>query len=326
MNDLQGNSPDSLIQEGLQEWIESTPTFTAPLLETVGVILLLAFVRYLLIRIVNRQVKDPAQRYRWRKNLAYGVAFLGFLMIGRIWFEGFGSLATFLGLLSAGLVIALRDPIVDMAGWLFILWRKPFDVGDRIQVGENRGDVIDVRLFKFSILEIGNWVHADQSTGRVIHVPNHLVFKDPIANYTSNFEFIWNEIEVFVTFESEWKRAKKILEEIANDHLEEYVKDADKQVQRASQSYLIRYSYLTPIVYTEGADSGIKLTLRHLTDPRRRRGITQNIWEDILDRFGKEDSIDFAYQTFRIFRNPQEAKSGLRHKPTHPDGGQATSG
>lgn len=309
------NDPDipaNQYGEQIARWLENTPDFYGYVLETAVVILALIAARYIILKIVHRNIQEQTQRYKWRKNLAYTLGFFGFILIGNIWFEGMGSLATFLGLLSAGLVIALRDPIVDIAGWLFILWRKPFDVGDRIQLNQHKGDVIDIRLFKFSILEIGNWVHADQSTGRVIHIPNHVIFSDSVANYTSDFDFIWNEIEIVVTFESDWKKAKQLLEEISGSHLEEYVKDADQQIQKASRSYLIRYNFLTPIVYTEVVEHGIKLTIRHLTDPRKRRSITQLIWEDVLTRFQKEEDIDFAYQTYRVYQNQIEGKPGLK--------------
>ena len=119
--------------------------------------------------------------------------------------------------MSAGLAIALKDMLSDLAGWVFILWRKPIEVGNRIQIGENSGDVIDVRPFQFTILEIGNWVKADQSTGRIIHIPNGSVFLQPLCNYDMGFKFIWNEIPVMITFDSDWEKAKEILQVIAND-------------------------------------------------------------------------------------------------------------
>ena len=67
------------------------------------------------------------------------------------------------------------------------------------------------RIFMFTLMEIGNWVDADQSTGRVIHIPNGKVFKEVLANYSKGFQYIWNEIPVLVTFESNWKKAKEIL-------------------------------------------------------------------------------------------------------------------
>lgn len=289
-----------------QEFVQNSPGFTYQVVLSLVVILLIWMLRFIAIRIINKKLSETKTQYKWRKNLTYLSVFIGFLIVGRIWFEGLQSVATFLGLLSAGLAIALRDPVTDFAGWLFILWRKPFELGDRIQLGEVKGDVIDQRVFKFTVLEIGNWVHADQSTGRVVHVPNHRVFSDSLANYTSEFEFIWNELEVLVTFESDWEKAKRLLQTISNKHLEDFAERAAQQVQEANKLYLIYYRHLTPIVYTDVKDSGVCLTIRHLSNPRRRRGISQSIWEDILREFGKHDNIELAYPTMRIYRDPNQ--------------------
>lgn len=292
------------ITERIQEFVQTSPGITYQIILSVAAILAIWLVRFIAMRIINRRLPEAKAQYKWRKNLTYISVFLGFLIVGRIWFEGLQSLATFLGLLSAGLAIALRDPVTDFAGWIFILWRKPLDVGDRIQIGDTKGDVIDVRVFKFTVLEIGNWVHADQSTGRVVHVPNHKVFSDSLANYTSDFEFIWNELQVLVTFESDWKKAKQMLQEIADEHLQDFVDRAQKQVRRAKKSYLIYYRYLTPIVYTDVQDSGIRLTIRHLADPRQRRSASEKIWEDILTKFDAHDDLELAYPTMRIYKEP----------------------
>lgn len=302
-------------REQLIEMIQNSPSITYQLVATILVLVILWIIRIITKRLLDQNVDDAAVRYKWRKNLGYFFTLVGFLVIGSIWSEAFKSLSTFLGLLSAGIAIALRDPVSDIAGWLFIVWRQPFNIGDRIQLGELKGDVIDQRIFKFTLLEIGNWVGADQSTGRVIHMSNHDVFTHHIANYTSDFSFIWNEIPVLVTFESNWRKAKEILQEIADRHLEDSVANAEKQVQRASKSYLIHFNYLTPKVYTDVKDSGINLTIRHLANPRNRRGLGQRIWEDILDAFDEADDIDLAYPTMRIYRNNIEGKSGTQSSP-----------
>jgi small-conductance mechanosensitive channel len=294
----------------LMDYVGHYPDTSRRLFISVAIILVLWILRMIAIRIVNRRFDDVANQYKWRKNLTYITVVLGTFLVGRLWFEGLQSIATFLGLLSAGLAIALKDPVADLAGWLFIIWRKPFGLGDRIQIGDVKGDVIDQRIFKFTVLEIGNWVHADQSTGRVIHVSNHNVFTESIANYTSDFEFIWHEIPIVVTFESDWKKAKELLQDIADKHLEGTRQQAERQVRRASRSYLIRYRYLTPTVYTEVKDHGICLTVRHLTDPRKRRSLTQAIWEDVLDAFNEDPNIELAYPTMRIFRRDIEEPGG----------------
>ncbi|MFW6079059.1 MAG: mechanosensitive ion channel family protein [Gemmatimonadota bacterium] len=285
------------------------------LVATVVIIAAIWVGRLLLLRLVRTQTADVRLRYRWRKFSAYGAVILGVILLGRVWFEGFPRILTFLGLLSAGIAIALRDMFVSLAGWVFILSRRPFVVGDRIQIGEHAGDVIDLRIFQFSLLEIGNWVGADQSTGRVIHVPNGRIFQDPIANFTRGFKYIWNEIPVLVTFESDWRKAKEILLRIAAEHGGKLTEEAEKKVLQASRRFMIFYSNLTPTVYTRVQDSGVLLTIRYLTPPRQRRGTEQAIWEEILAAFEEADDVDFAYPTHRYYDNLLEGKPGARAEP-----------
>ena len=201
---------------------------------------------------------------------------------------------------------------MNLAGWLFLVWRRPFNVGDRIQIGEHRGDVIDVRIFQFTIMEIGNWVDADQSTGRIIHVPNGKIFREAQANYTQAFHYIWNEIPVLVTFESDWRKAKGILLKVATDKALHLSIEAQEQIRRAARQFMIFYTHLTPIVYTSVADSGVLLTIRYMCEPTRRRTSAEDIWETVLTEFAAHDDIDFAYPTTRFYGNPVEGKPGAR--------------
>src|SRR5437667_7313058 len=96
--------------------------------------------------------------YRWRVTLTFLLYASGIVIVGRMWFAGMRDLTTILGFISAGLAIALKDPVSNLAGWAFILWRRPFEVGDRVQIGPHAGDVIDLGLFQFTLNEIGAWV------------------------------------------------------------------------------------------------------------------------------------------------------------------------
>jgi small-conductance mechanosensitive channel len=248
---------------------------------------------------VYRGAQDPRVRYKWRKTITYLALLVGVLWVGHIWIERFGAVATYLGLVSAGLAIALKDIVANLAGWGFIVWSRPFDVGDRVQIGAHAGDVIDLHLFQFTLNEIGNWVNADQSTGRIIHVPNGRVLSEPVVNYDKGFRYIWNEIPVTVTFESNWKKAKQILERLAAQHAEQLTEHVEKELLEASRQYLIAYTKLTPIVYVRVLDHGICLTIRYLIRSRFRRGSENAIWQEVLDAFAAESDIDFAYPTAR---------------------------
>ena len=268
---------------------------------SVLVIFAYVFVRWLVLRIVHRQVKDEEVWYRTRKIVTYVSFFLIVLTLVRIWVVPFGDLATYLGLVSAGVAVALADVLKNMVGWVYILSRRPFRVGDRIETHAFSGDVIDIRLFRFSILEIGNWVRGDHSTGRIVHVPNQIVFTGPIANYTEGFEFIWHEIPILVTFESDWKKAEKIIREIIGRVTPDVTGAALTELRKTAQAYRIKYGQMTPTVYVDVEDSGIQLTARMLVPVRSRRDVNQKVWRAVLDAFAAEPTIDLAYPTVRTY-------------------------
>ena len=302
------------------DWLQShlgmSPQLQTRLLVTVGTIVGLWLARHFVLGVVYRQVRDPWGRYRWRKGLTYVLVTVGVVTVGGVWFSGgVGELLRFVGILSAGLAIALKEPLSNIAAWGFIIWRRPFEVGDRVQIGPHAGDVIDLGLFQFTLNEIGAWVDADQSSGRIIHIPNGKVFSDPVANYNKGFRYIWNEVPVVVTFESDWRKAKQILGKVAIKHAEHLTAQAEQELLAASQQYLINYRKLTPIVYTKVVNDGVQLTIRYLIEPRKRRGTEHAIWEEILTEFAAAPDIDLAYHTTRGFKYTEEGKPALRAPP-----------
>lgn len=160
--------------------------------QTLVLILICYLLIFLLVRISNRNIKDIKARHIVRKNIIYIVNFFMIVFMLFIWIKNLGAITILLGVASVGIAMALQEVILCMAGWLLILVRRPFEVGDRIEVSGVKGDVIDIRLFQTSLLEIGNWVQADQSTGRIVKIPNSFVFKKETYNYNRGFEFIWN--------------------------------------------------------------------------------------------------------------------------------------
>lgn len=288
-------------QDYLSKSIGLSPEAIGKLLLTLGFIILLYLFQLLVLQIIWSQTKNIKVRYQWKRSLSVILPFVALIIIGAIWIEAFHEFGAFLGLLSAGLAIALKDPLANLAGWFFILIRHPFGVGDRIQIGEHAGDVIDIRLFQFTILEINNWVEADQSTGRIIHLPNGKVFTEPQINYSTGFNYIWNEMKVRITFESNWEKARAILQKIANHHGEDVDREAEREIFEASKSFMIHYTHLTPYVYTDVKEFGIQLTIRYLCNPRRRRGTENDIWNDVLTEFRRQDDIWFAYPTTRFY-------------------------
>ena len=263
-------------------------------------------VRAVVMRFVHSRNEDPRLRYRWRKATQYLVVFAVIAALARIWIDNLHEFNTLLGLAAAGVAVSLTQPLTNIAGWMLIMLRRPFDVGDRVQIGATRGDVIDVGVFQFALMEVGEWVAAEQSTGRIVHVPNARVFNEPLANYSHDFPFIWLELPVLVTFESDWREAKRLLSDIATEVSADIPELAAAEMGRASQRYMLRLGQLTPIVYTSVRESGVRLTLRMLAPPHQRRVLEEQVWEMVLEAFAKAESIDFAYPTQRFFDNTSE--------------------
>ena len=303
----------------IAELLHISTDLTLKLIYTLIALAVLFSLKFFTVKIVCRKVEDDKRRYHIRRTVTYVYTFIIVIVIGSIWFKGIQSLSTFLGLASAGLAVAMHDTIANMAGFFFIEARKPFKVGDRIQLDTFKGDVIDIRLFQFSIVEVGNWVDADQSTGRIIHMPNSMVLRLPLSNYHIGFEYIWNEIPVLVTFESNWKKAKELLLGIGRENAEYLSQGAQAQIRNAARKYLIVAGKLTPTVYTTVKDSGIMRTIRYLVDPRQRRGTEQKIWEDILDAFAKEPDIALAYPTTRFYVSNDHAAKDLPRQVDHEE-------
>lgn len=300
-------------------WLESITGFSVgfqrQMLLTVAVVLALWLLSRLLLRLVYKRQPDLRKQYRWSKTVNYITTLLGILLLVNIWLNGLQSIATFLGLLSAGLVVALREPLLNMAGWLFLLWIRPFRIGERIQIGEHVGDVIDIELFQFTLNEVRDWVQGDQPTGRVIHIPNGRLFTKAVANYNHGFAFIWHEIPVHITFESNWQKAKVILLEAAGHHGEKLSAASKRHVKQKSQRHLIFYEDFDPKLYIKVVDNGIQLTLRYLNKVAGRRISEHKVWEEVLPQFLAAPDIQFAYPTTRFYQTPPGTQA-----PMPPDG------
>jgi small-conductance mechanosensitive channel len=311
-------APFDRFEAAVETWLGVPPSVTEGLLATAGVLVAYLAIDRLGRRVVARLVGDQTLRFQLNKAIGYFFGLIAITVILKIWIHGVTGLATYLGLLSAGLAIALQDPVANFAGWIFIIARRPFSVGDRIQIGQHTGDVVDIRPFQVVMLEVGNWVKADQSTGRVIRVPNALFFKNPVANYDEAFGYIWNELEVVVTLESDWRAAKEALDRIVNEHAEKLTPDVSQRIRRAADQLHIKFGKLTPVVWTAVVDNGVRLTVRYLCKPRDRRSSASEMWESILEAFEKLASVDFAYPTQRVFNHAQEGKGEHRAQDRLP--------
>lgn len=258
------------------------------------ILVVLLIIYFIASRIVTRLSEKPAVRYNWKKGITYFLVILGLILIGRMWVRGLESVFTLLGIVAAALTITLKDFVQNLLASVIIIWRNLFTFGDRIEIGDCKGDVIDLGLFYFTLIEIGEWVDTDQSTGRIIKIPNGLVLTNPVINYTSTFPYIWNEISFIIKAQSDWKKLKAIMLTAAEEFADYRNLTRDIKTLRKMEHENILIKEQEPKIYLKinyGTPSGIKLTLRYLCYTRNRRDIESTIIEKVLSDIQADDNI-----------------------------------
>lgn len=245
-------------------------------------------------RIVPRYIDEPTRRYRASKLVTRAVAIVAIASVLAVWSPGLKGFLTVLTVVGAGLAIAMREVVLSFFGWVNLALRSPFSPGDRVEINGVHGDVIDIRLLHSTFMEIRGWVNADQSTGRIVHIPNSWVYQYPVYNYTHGFRFIWNEIPLTVTFRSNWQDAREIMLTLAEVTADIVAQQVKEEIQRMSREYLVHYSILTPFVYVRIMPDGIRLTLRYLCETRKRRGTEHALTLGILEKFSQHGQIELA--------------------------------
>jgi len=277
----------------------------AQLAHSVLLLLALAAVWLVVVRGITRRVDDPTVWYPARKATTYVVVIIGFFGLTWIWVAALGDLATVLGLAAAGIAVALADVLKNIAGWVYIVVRRPYRVDDRIEVADVAGDVIDIRVQRTSLLEIRNWVDADQSTGRIVHIPNGYVFTKQVFNFTEGFGYIWHEIPMLITFESDPDVAEHLLQRALEEVGGHTPEQAEERIRAAAKAYKIRYTHLTPTVYLTVKPGGVLLTGRLLVDARRRRSVDQQVWRRVLAELKHEPRVELTYPVSRVHLRDQ---------------------
>lgn len=275
------------LQQSLGVHGTALPHSVAKIVATVIVVTFILVVKKMVMLTISRLTSDHHKvtaAAGWIGLLAYMVIGLGVI---RIWFEGLDNFLTFLGIIAVGLTIVSKELILNFVAFWVIIWRDLFTVGQRVQVGDTVGDVTRKGILYFSLMEVGNWVQADQSTGRLVRIPNALVLTTPVVNYSKGFRYIWNEVTVTLTPGSNWRRAREIMTRIAGEYVAE-TGDTPKPPKPVGDEEFIIFRRLTPKVYLSLGDYGYKLSLRYLCKPRERRDSANTLLERILEAFESE--------------------------------------
>lgn len=256
--------------------------------------------KFVLEEAISKRIKDPKARYSFRKVAQILFLAVIFIIILRVWIVNPQALLVAYGLIAAGIAISLQDVFKNFAGTIAILLSDVYRVGDRIEISSKYGDVIDIGLFYTSLIEIREWVDGDQTTGRIILLPNGQVLTNPIQNYTKDHSFIWEEITLPITYHSNWKKASQIIMEIIERETTDATLRAKREIFNLEEKYFLSKRNIEPAIFIKLTDNWIMMSIRFVVSVRDRRIIKNNISKLILDAIQSAPDITIASATLTV--------------------------
>ena len=235
-------------------------------------------------------IPDVAKQFYYTRIFRRIIGILGaILFVGYLGIAFGEKIIAGLTVVATALVISLREAVLSIFGWLHILIRAPYQLGDRIELNQVTGDVLQITLFNTTVMEVGEWSSGGQSTGRLIQIPNNWVMLYAVKNYTHGFDFIWNELSYTIAPHSNWERAREMMQEFAEESSKIIEPQVKKQLHLIAQDLLIHWTILTPFVYVKHTKDGTELTLRYLCKVLKRRATEHAFHVTFIEAFEKEN-------------------------------------
>ncbi len=261
------------------------------LLYLVFILLISYILRIILENIIKKKARTTRERYNMRKISSAFITFIAGCVLLIIFFKETTTLIIAYGVLSAGLVVALQDVFRNLAGGIMLLVTRPFNAGDRIQMGESFGDVLDITYFHTTLMEIQEWVDGDQYTGRIMNVPNSFLLTGTVKNYTRHFSFIWDEVRISLIPDSNWKKAQKIIFETVNNLVSVTIMNAKVELLNLEQKYFLTTYDVETQTYVKPENDRIDIYVRYVVNPRQRRKLKNTLIQELMQAFDNEEDV-----------------------------------
>ena len=276
----------------------------------IGIILIWIFVKVLQRSFISR-FKDSTSRYRTRKAVSFGGFILGITLVIIVFSDKLSGLTIALGVIGAGITFALQEVITSFAGWLAVSINGLYRIGDRVELGGVKGDVMDIGMLRTTIMEIGQWVDGDLYNGRIVSVGNSFVFKEPLYNYSRDFPFLWDEVKVPVQYGSDYALASTIFLKVANEVAEKLSDNVHEEWKNLQRKYLLEDARTEPFVSMIANDNWVEFTIRYVVNYRRRRTTKTELFTRLLNEIElTKGAVKIASATFQLVDSPPSALSG----------------
>lgn len=260
--------------------------------------IILTFLSWFIIKIIKVCLKnifspyDPRKAFTMYQKSNVILSIINSIIIILIWDKYIDNVITIISFISAALTLALRDFVYNFFAGIYIKVKKPFSVEHRIEVNDIKGDVVSINALSFELLEVGTNIHGEQSTGRIVNIPNSVALTSPLKNYEKNFKYIWAELTVRTKMDIDIEETKSILLEIVNSNevVKRIPKKMENEIEDISLDYRIYYNKLDPIIYCRIVETHVEFYVRYLVHPKKTRYVEDDIWTKILQAH-KEGTI-----------------------------------
>lgn len=205
--------------------------------------------------------------------IAVAVALISLLVV---WIQQLTFLAISLGLVAAGISFSLQQPITSMVGWLVLAFERPFSVGDRTEINDVAGDVIDYGFFFVKFMEIRRWTDADLYTGRILLVPTSWILSNTIYNYSKDFGYIWDRLWIGLLYEADYTKVANDIKEIARQCTQKMVEEAMRVYTKVEKKYFLKATSFEPQVFVSFNSNWVQIDLRYITRLKSEQKHTAN--------------------------------------------------
>lgn len=263
-------------------------------IRTIAIVIATYFIFSLILKIVKNHLKKKIKTKKQLSSLEIFTKVIKYVFLIFLVSIAFSSYANSwagigigVGFFSAALGWALQRPITGMAAWIMVVTKRPFELGDRVIIGDTKGDVSDITLSHIHLKEVGGTIASEENSGRIIMVPNSLLFEQKIINYTMQDDYILDEAITLVTYESDLEKAKKICYESALKNIDESLKEKN----------------ILPFVRVFQGGSGIDVKVRYNARANDRIELLSRIHNDIITTIAKTKGVQIAYPHIQIVRD-----------------------
>ena len=268
------------------------PNLRALVLGAVSVVITLAVARGIHVYWINQIDNKPA-RYNLTRVLNLltflAVIVIGLTVVSANWYTALVSL----GVLSLILGFALQTPITSLIGWVYLLIRQPYRVGDRIEIAGARGDVIDVNYLDTTLWEFGGpYLSTQHPSGRIVKFPNSLVLNETVYNYSwPLFPYVWNEIKFNIAYESDLAFVAQAMTEVVEEELGEKMLDlvgVYRELLRQTPVDELQIQERPVVHFRPSDNTWLEAIVRYLVHPKESGRVKTRIITRLLERLNAD--------------------------------------